>query len=477
MNLLQLVFKQMRQRALSTWLTTLTVLLGVALAVVILIVQREGTSLFGQTDYGYEVLIGNKGSPLSLVLNTVYHLDQSPGTIPYSVYSDLMTKRELRRYVKIAVPFAVGDSYQGLPIVGTLPKFFGVDDAGKPLPADEVMDYRPDETYQFAGGRPFRDSTFEAVIGSEVAKRTGLKLGDTFRATHGFPGPKEKPDVHKPVWKIVGVLKPTITANDKALFIPLQSFYTLTEHDEGLVAQQAIREGKNPLQAVAEFNAAAELRKQQNGGKEEAEGEEDESGMFKVDKSGVIKLDLPPSAWALSAVAVKTRTPILAPALMYQINNGQDAAAVSPATVMRNFFETFLGNFTKVLLLVSVLVTVVAAVGILVSIYNSVAARRRETAILRALGATKLKILTIICVEAGLIGLIGGILGLIGGHLLGAAGSAWTRHLIGQRFDWITVGPYEWLYVAAVVVVAVLAGLVPALKAYATPVATNLAAE
>ena len=118
-----------------------------------------------------------------------------------------------------------------------------------------------------------------------------------------------------------------------------------------------------------------------------------------------------------------------------------------------------------------------AAVGILVSIYNSVAARRRETAILRALGATRAKILTIICVEAGLIGLVGGILGLIGGHLLGAAGSAWTRHLIGQRFDWITVGPYEWLYVAAVVVVAVLAGLVPALKAYATPVATNLAAE
>ncbi len=477
MNLLQLVSKQMRQRALSTWLTTLTVLLGVALAVVILIVRREGTTLFGQTDYGYEVLIGNKGSPLSLVLNTVYHLDQSPGTIPYSVYESLTKDSTLRRDVKIAVPFAVGDSYQGLPIVGTLPKFFGVDEAGKPLPADKVLDYRPGEKYEFAQGRAFRGATFEAVIGSEVAKRTGLKLGDTFRATHGFPGPKEKPDIHKPVWKIVGVLKPTLTANDKALFIPLESFYTLTEHDEGLVAQQAIREGKNPLQAVAAFNAAAELRKQQNGGQAEEEGDEDESGMFKVDKAGVIHLDLPSSAWALSAIAVKTRSPVLAPALMYQINNGQDAAAVSPATVMRDFFDTFLGNFTKVLLLVSVLVTAVAAVGILVSIYNSVAARRRETAILRALGATKTKVLTIICVEAGLIGLLGGVLGLVCGHLLGAAGSAWTRRLIGQRFDWITVGREEWYYLAAVVVVAVLAGLVPALKAYSTPVATNLAAE
>ena len=476
MNLLQLVGKQMRQRALSTWLTTLTVLLGVALAVVILIVQREGTSLFGQTDYGYEVLIGNKGSPLSLVLNTVYHLDSSPGNIPYSVYDDLMTKRDLRRYVKIAVPFAVGDSYKGLPIVGTLPKFFGFDDDGKPLAADKVLDYRPGETYQFAQGRPFAAAKFEAVLGSEAAKLTGLKIGDTFRATHGFPGPKETPDIHKPVWKIVGILAPTLTANDKALFIPLVSFYTLTEHDEGLVAQEAIRQGKDPQQAIEAFKAKAELEKQQNPGKHEEE-EEDESGFFSVAKDGTIHLTLPQEAWGLSAVAVKTRSAPLAAALMYQINNGPKAAAVSPATVMRQFFDTFLGNFTKVLLLVSILVTVVAAVGILVSIYNSVAARRRETAILRALGATRGKILAIICVEAGLIGLIGGLLGLVGGHLLAAGGSAYTRRLIGQPIDWLRVGGWEWVYVAAVVVVAVLAGLVPALKAYATPVATNLAAE
>src|ERR1700683_3075425 len=86
MNLFQLVLKQMRQRALGTWLTLLSVTLGVALAIAIMILRREAGNLFGQKDYGYEVIIGKKGSSTQLVMNTVYHLDQSPGTIPYSLY-------------------------------------------------------------------------------------------------------------------------------------------------------------------------------------------------------------------------------------------------------------------------------------------------------------------------------------------------------------------------------------------------------
>src|SRR6476620_9778066 len=94
MNLLQLVIKQMRQRALSTWLTLLSVLLGVSLAVAIMILRREGQNLFAQTDFGYDVLVGPpKGSPLQLTLNTVYHMDVSPGVVPYAVFAD-MARRE-----------------------------------------------------------------------------------------------------------------------------------------------------------------------------------------------------------------------------------------------------------------------------------------------------------------------------------------------------------------------------------------------
>jgi putative ABC transport system permease protein len=104
---------------------------------------------------------------------------------------------------------------------------------------------------------------------------------------------------------------------------------------------------------------------------------------------------------------------------MYLINNGPQAVAVNPAAEMRNFFNVFLAPSGKVLLMISLLVTIVAAVAILVSIYNSVAARIREVAILRALGATRQRILAMVCLEAGLIGLLGGIGGLVAGHLLG----------------------------------------------------------
>jgi putative ABC transport system permease protein len=141
---------------------------------------------------------------------------------------------------------------------------------------------------------------------------------------------------------------------------------------------------------------------------------------------------------------------------------------------MREFFGNFLEPGTKLWLLVAILVTLVASVSILVSIYNSIVARLREIAILRALGATRRRILAQICLEAGLIGLTGAIIGLVLGHLLAAAGSAYMRRLMGEGLNWAKIGTEEALYLVAVTVIAVLAGLVPAMKAYRTPVATNL---
>jgi putative ABC transport system permease protein len=113
-------------------------------------------------------------------------------------------------------------------------------------------------------------------------------------------------------------------------------------------------------------------------------------------------------------------------------------------------------------------------VSILVSIYNSVVARLREIAILRALGATRRRILAQICLEAGLIGAAGAVIGLVLGHLIAAGGSAYMHRLMGEGIRWTRIGTEEALYLVAVTVIAVLAGLVPAMKAYRTPVATNL---
>ena len=171
MNLFQLIFKQMRQRSLSTWLTLFSVMLGVTLAVAIMILRREGGNLFAQSDFGYDVLVGPpKGSPLQLTLNTVYHMDVSPGVVPYQLYADMINegapapgRPDYRPYVRNAVPFMVGDSINGRRIVGTSPQMFGFDDNGQRV--SEPFQYRQGRSYEFAEGRVFGPRKFEARRG------------------------------------------------------------------------------------------------------------------------------------------------------------------------------------------------------------------------------------------------------------------------------------------------------------------------
>ena len=609
MNIFQLVLKQMRQRALGTWLTTLSILLSVALATAVLIAYRESGKVFGQSEYGYDVIVGAKGSKLQLVLNTVYHLDVSPGNVPYTVYEGLSSPNN--RFVKAAVPYGVGDTYKGHRIVGTLPKLFGFDDEGKPMPADRVMEYRPGRQYELEQGRVFHPEKFEAVIGSEVGERTGLKLGSKFKATHGQPAEGVEEDVHEHEWEVVGVLKPTQTANDAVLFIPLISFFAVAEHGEGLKAQAALKSamsgaaagppgvpvlpgrrppgqapapaptpntppastpasapathdahdhghdhdhdhehaedaskkpttgaakpddhahehgdadhkhdhdhaedhkhedkeepkpaGKAPAQPHVRAGAAAvqlvsfQAAPQGEGAHdhdhdhkaEKAEGakapaEESHEGHdhehpdhFHVHDDGTIHLDLPKEAWQVSAILIKSRGGVSAQQLMYMINNSPLGMAASPAMEMRAFFDTFFKPSAMLLLALAGLVTVVAAVSILVSIYNAVSARQREIAIQRALGATRGRVLAQICLEAALIGLIGGVLGIVAGHLLAGLGSVFFQQTVGERINWLQPDKWEGVYLVGVVAVAVLAGLVPGLKAYRTPVATNLVA-
>ncbi len=393
MNPFLLLIKQMQQRALSTWLTLLSVLLGTALAVAIMICQREGRALFAQSDFGFDVVVGAKGSPLQLVLNTVYHMDKSPGNIPYSLYEDMLGAQEKAasareaarvlgtaapattaagsaaeesgpwfRYAGMAVPYAVGDSYKSHRLVGTLPKLFGLEDDGV-TPRARVFEYRQGHRYEFAAGRCFHALHFEAVVGSQAAAETGLKIGDQFHATHGMPNLGETPDIHAEIWTVVGILKPTGTANDRVIFLPLVSLYAISEHEQAMARDFGIRTATAPAPQV------------------------EEPKHYELTKDGYIILHLPKKEWELSAILVKGRgDPGYAAALQIQdvISRGQAAMAVFPAEVMRQFFDTFLAGLTRLLIAICALVTVVAGIGILVSIYNSVTSRKREIAILRA---------------------------------------------------------------------------------------------
>ena len=474
MNIFALVLKQMRQRLLTSILTVLSVALGVALAIAILSISRQGQAVFAQTDYGYDLIVGPKASPTQLVLNTVYHLDVSPGNIPYALYEDLASTNEasafgegkknpFRGQVQWAVPYAVGDSYEGHRIVATTPALFGFDSAGAALPGEKTPEYRVGQHYVIAEGRVFGAAKFEAVIGSETARRTGLKVGSEFHATHGMPGPSDIPDIHEETWKVVGILAPTHTANDRVLFIPLPTFYAIFEHEAGL---EAIQQVKNKAEGVRNENKKPEASSQKS--------VELEEKAYTLSPDGTVTPKLAKAEWEVSAVLVKARSAYTLQQLIFTLRNRPEAVGVNPASAMQAFFDTFLQNLVLVLLLIAALVIVVGGVSILVSIYNAVSSRGREIAILRALGATRMRIVAVICLEAAVVGLLGAVAGLVGGHALAALASTYLAREVGQGFTWWAVSGDEVLGLAVVVAMAAVAGLVPALKAYRVPVAENL---
>jgi putative ABC transport system permease protein len=287
-----------------------------------------------------------------------------------------------------------------------------------------------------------------------VAASGDLKLGSVFQATHGELPPGANPDVHMTKWKVVGVLKPTHTANDRCVFTPLLTFYTVEEHEGGLIAQWYISHGMPPPQA----------------------DDPDKIPVYEPKPGGGWELLVPKDVWEISGIFVQTRGGVTLDDLLYEINRNTTAEymAVSPASVMSEFIQTFLKGSTLILLLMSALVTITAAVSIMTTIYNSVSARIREIAIVRALGATRGRVLALVCLEAGFVGVMGAVLGTILALAVSYGIGVYVLQTLGQPLNWLDLGSGGILYIIGVVVASVLAGLVPGLKAYRTSVAANL---
>jgi putative ABC transport system permease protein len=456
MNLVKIVSKNMRQRALATWLTGASVMLGVALVVAILLIKQGVQQRFEQGTLGYEMVVGAKGSPLQLVLNTVYNLDISPGNISWKLFEQL---RDDKR-VKLAVPFSVGDNYKGFRIVGTTDSFFKefeFEPGRRPeLAAGRVFNFseaalksafreaeeRAREREARERGEEFKPAAepaaverpFEAVVGSTVAEDTGLAVGQKFIAAHGVQPSAEAIEHTANPWTVVGILRPTHTAVDRAIYINLDSFYHIEGH---------------------ELRAPGGQAKEEKPAAEEAK-------------------DTDPDPGQVSSIVLKLRSPITAFGLYREINDREDAQAAFPAAEIRKLFS-IVGNIDRLLLAQAVLILVVAGVAIAVSIYNSMSERRREIAILRALGARRGTIFSIVLLEAVSICVLGAVAGLLCGHLVVGLANEALYKASGFVIPAFHIQPLEWYVLGVAVILGAVSGIGPAIGAYRTDVAKNLA--
>ena len=414
-GLFGIVRRSLRQHALSTAITVLSLALACGLVLAVFNIQHQAKRAFTGGETGFDAVLGARGSALQLVLNTVFHLETSPGNIPYTSYLELAADPR----IELAIPYAVGDQYEGFRVVGTTPDIF------------ERFEYRRGEKLIVReGGRAFDPEAREAVIGSFVARRTGLRPGDEFHPSHSI-GESVDEHHHDEEYLVVGVLEPTNSPSDRVVWIPIDGMFHMEGH----------------------------YMRGEDGQRYQPDHDE----------------EIPDEHKEISAVMLKLKTPQAGFSLAgkYNLEEGSATFAFPIAGVMLQLFDK-LGWMTRVLELVAYLVVVVAAGSVLASIYNTMNERRREFAILRALGAERRTVFTVIVLESGTIALLGALVGLVVyGAILWVA-AAIVREQTGVVLDMAEV--HDSLFVAPIAITALgaLTGVVPALKAYRTDVATHL---
>ncbi len=446
MSPLVIAFKSVKNRALVTALTALSVALGTMLVVAVLSTAAVVDQSLSKPATSFDLILGPKGSDLQLVLTTLYRMPAAMEPLPYRYYQELRAEidRPNGRFTD-AVPIAFGDTTQegGFPIVATDGRFFR---AG--VNRDEP--FRVVDSARTLGA----ESGFEAIVGSEVARANGWKIGDSFKLVHGAaddPGAH----VHHELFKIVNILLPTGTANDRTAFVHLSGFYAVSGHDKPLA------EGLNRWRA---FNGQPELA-----------GDELEQELYRIRSTGVGE-GTPDLQKEVSAIFVNVKgdreANMRVPIVAAQINEGFQVAAVNPAGPVSRLRQTFLAPAQKVLVALSALVVVVAGVGVFVSLYTTLSDRLTEVAVLRALGAQRATVFAVVLLEALVVTLAGGLLGFFLGHALTFAVLPFLP--AGLVIDpWAVRWEELWL-VPGLAVLAALAGLLPAVRAYGADVAKYL---
>ncbi|QDT37041.1 ABC transporter permease [Stratiformator vulcanicus] len=457
MSLFSIAIKSLRQRALASSLTGLSVALGVMLMVAVLLIAGVINRAFSQRSTAFDLIIGPKGSDTQLVLSTIYHIGAPVENLPFLYYKQLQENPLIEQ----AVPVAFGDVTQegSFPIVGTVSRYF-------------KLGYGPDRPYRI-DGRGLRDS-FDAVIGSTVARENGWKVGSKFKMVHGGADGH----VHDEEFTIVGVLAPTGTPNDRVAFVQLNGFYLISGHEKPM--EESINSWRefNGLEPFADGSPEMEAEIEKHGGRHD-HSHHDHAHHDHGHDHGAHEEEVPDIQKEVTSILVKIGSPTggataAVPIFAAQLNSGYKVQAVNPIRPIARIQRQIVGNVRNGLLALTVVILIVSGVGIFVSIYNSMSERLREIAIMRALGARRETVFSIILIESLLLCVGGGLVGLALGHALVVAAASKISDMTDLLIDPLAFDPLELYIIPALVVIAVLAGFLPGLRAYQADVADSL---
>ena len=411
MLLLHLARKSLTNRLLTTSLTALSIAFSVALLVGVENVRTGMRESFSNTVSGTDLVVGSRGGTIQLMLYAVFGMGSPVANISHDTWKEW----DEHPAVSWTIPYALGDSHRGFRVIGTNDSFY------------EHYKYRGGQPIALAEGRAAQ-SVFDVVLGAQVAERLGYALGDRISVTHGmsavgFMNHDEMP------FEVVGVLEKTFTPVDRAIYVTL----------EGVTAIHMGWESGGPPMPGDEISAADVLAME----------------------------EVPVSQITSFFLGAESRAYTLQ--LQRDISTSEDEplTAVIPGVALSEMWRG-IGYAEDGLLVISGFVVLVGLLGMLVSIYTSLDARRREMAILRALGAGPRRIVSLLVLEAGALSIIGALLGVAFVYVGLAALQPWLEGQFGLQVPIQALDGMQLMYIGTVIALGFIAGIVPALKAYRT---------
>jgi putative ABC transport system permease protein len=416
--LMQLAWKSLLNRKLTTLLTLASIACSVGLLLAVEQVRTGARDAFANTISGTDLIVGGRSGSINLLLYTVFRIGNATNNVSYETYQHFAKHRA----VEWTIPYSLGDSHKGFRVVGTTNAFY------------EHYRYYGDRKVEFADGAP-TEGIFDVVLGSDVARALGYKLGDKITLSHGMTeavggaaGHDDKP------FTVTGILAKTGTPIDRSVYISLYGMEAI--HVDW-------QEGAPPML-----------------------GEE-------VPASQVTKDNL--EIKTVTAFLLRAKRRIDSLRLQREVNTfeREPLMAILPGVTLAELWN-IVGYAEDALRVVSVLVVIVGFLGMLVAIYTTLEERRREMAILRAVGLGQQKIATLLIMESGMLTVVGSLLGVA----LVYATAFVAQPLIEQHFGIYLpirpLGQVEAIYLGCLWAAGFALGAVPAWKAYRNSLADGL---
>jgi len=457
MNLIKLSWSNLKAKPLNTFLSLLLLTLGVALVSMLLILNKQLEEQFKRNISGIDMVVGAKGSPLQLILSSVYHIDNPTGNIPLKEAEDLLKKS----IVKQGIPLAYGDSFKGYRIVGTnkdYPDHYGV----------EVKEGR------------FWAHEYEVTAGAVVAKKLGLKIGDRFHSAHGLV--ENAPEHDHADYTIVGIFEHSNSVLDNLLLTDVTSVWAVHHEPE---KEESGHDEKHNHEADSHEGHGDEGHNHDDHEDHDHEGhnhdEHDHEGHDHAEHidHGVSKLI--PSVETLegkelTAMLVKFKSKMGVMTVPRMVNEKTSMQAAVPAIEVSRLF-TLMGVGMDTLRGIAFFIILISGISVFVSLFNSLKERKYELALMRSMGASRGKLFMLVLLE----GLILSALGFVLGMLMSRFGLQFLSGLMESNYHygleaWAFL-PQEWFLFAATMGIGIVAALLPALQAFNMNISKTLASS